>query len=142
MTERCSNGPLPRRSRNIRSTWRLPTSTRSRDGGMMRIARKVPASVVRTVRGIRPARRSAVTVTKRSKRRRAPSTNGVFGDRRMASVVPPQSADRDDRLARLLAALTDQARQGRPPDVDAVAAQHPDLAAELRELWAAARFAD
>jgi serine/threonine-protein kinase len=60
----------------------------------------------------------------------------------MASVVPPQSADRDDRLARLLAALTDQARQGRPPDVDAVAAQHPDLAAELRELWAAARFAD
>ena len=60
----------------------------------------------------------------------------------MASVVPPQSSDRDERLARLLAVLTDEARQNQAPDLDAVAAQHPDLAVELRELWAAARFAD
>jgi eukaryotic-like serine/threonine-protein kinase len=62
--------------------------------------------------------------------------------RKMASVVHPQSSDRDERLARLLAALTDEARKNQAPDLEAVAAQHPDLAAELRELWAAARFAD
>jgi eukaryotic-like serine/threonine-protein kinase len=60
----------------------------------------------------------------------------------MASVPPPHFRDRDERLAQLLAALTDEARQGQAPDLDAAAAQHPDLAAELRELWAAALFAE
>jgi serine/threonine-protein kinase len=50
--------------------------------------------------------------------------------------------DRDARLAALLAALGDEARQGRQPDLDAAAARHPDLADELRQLWAAACFAD
>jgi serine/threonine-protein kinase len=50
--------------------------------------------------------------------------------------------ERDERLAQLLAELGDQARNGRKADVEAVAAHHPELAAELRQLWAAAQFAD
>ena len=58
------------------------------------------------------------------------------------SVVPvPSNADRDQLLADLLTDLSDQARQGREPDIDAAAARHPDLARELRELWAAGRVA-
>lgn len=60
------------------------------------------------------------------------------------AATPPARTDptRDERLARLLADLGEQARAGGPADVDALAVQHPDLAAELRELWAAAQFAD
>jgi serine/threonine-protein kinase len=50
--------------------------------------------------------------------------------------------ERDQRLARLLAELSDQARAGHRPDIDAIAARHPDLAAELRPLWGAVLFAD
>jgi serine/threonine-protein kinase len=57
------------------------------------------------------------------------------------STLPPD-ADHDERLAALLAELGEQQRQGRRPDVDAAAARCPDLAQELRELWAAALFAD
>src|SRR6516162_9888556 len=53
-----------------------------------------------------------------------------------------QTEERDRRLARLLAELSDQACAGRRPNLDAVAAEHPDLAAELRELWGAVLFAD
>jgi len=49
--------------------------------------------------------------------------------------------DRDERLAALIDQLTVQARSGRPVDVEAVAHEHPDLARELRELWAVAQFA-
>ena len=59
----------------------------------------------------------------------------------MAAIVQSQT-DRDELLARLLADFSDQARQGRRPDVDTVAARHPELATELRHLWAAAQFAD
>src|SRR5687767_10815549 len=52
------------------------------------------------------------------------------------------AADRDERLAALLTALAERQRAGTPPDLDAAAAEHPDLAAELRELWAVAQFAD
>jgi serine/threonine-protein kinase len=52
------------------------------------------------------------------------------------------TADRDERLAALLADLDDRRRSGRPADLDAVAAAHPDLASELCELWAVAQFAD
>ncbi len=52
------------------------------------------------------------------------------------------AADRDERLARLLAELTERSRQGQPADVEAAARLHPDLAVELRELWAAAQFAE
>ncbi|HET6575445.1 MAG TPA: serine/threonine-protein kinase [Fimbriiglobus sp.] len=51
------------------------------------------------------------------------------------------TADRDDRLAALIAGLTDQLRAGTAPDVEAAARAHPDLAGELRELWAVAQFA-
>jgi tRNA A-37 threonylcarbamoyl transferase component Bud32 len=51
-------------------------------------------------------------------------------------------AEQDQLLADLLANLSDQARQGREPDVDAAAARHPDLARELRELWAAVQIAE
>jgi serine/threonine protein kinase len=51
------------------------------------------------------------------------------------------TADRDDRLAALIAGLADQLRAGGTPDVEAAARAHPDLAAELRELWAVAQFA-
>src|SRR5438132_737798 len=49
---------------------------------------------------------------------------------------------RDQRLADLLSDLTEQCRRGQLPDLDAVARQHPDLADELRELWAAVQIAD
>jgi len=49
---------------------------------------------------------------------------------------------RDERLAPLIAALTEARRAGRLPDVDRVASEHPDLADELRALWAAAEVAD
>ena len=51
-------------------------------------------------------------------------------------------ATRDQRLADLLAELGEQARQGREPDVEAAAARYPDLAGELRELWAAVQIAE
>jgi serine/threonine-protein kinase len=59
------------------------------------------------------------------------------------SAIPTQpEADRDAVLARLLEELTAQARAGRQPDLEAAGAAHPDLAAELRQLWAAAQFAE
>jgi serine/threonine-protein kinase len=54
---------------------------------------------------------------------------------------PAATADRDERLAALLSDLADRARRGEPADVEAAARDHPDLAVELRDLWAAARFA-
>jgi serine/threonine-protein kinase len=53
--------------------------------------------------------------------------------------MPP---DRDEQLALLISDLSEQARRGHPPDVDAAAGRHPELASELRELWAVAQFAD
>jgi serine/threonine-protein kinase len=60
------------------------------------------------------------------------------------SSIPPTiaSADRDERLAHLLGELTEKKRQGQPADVEACARSHPDLAGELRELWAAVQFAE
>ena len=51
------------------------------------------------------------------------------------------AADRDERLAALIARLSDRVRAGEPADVEAAARDHPDLADELRELWAVAQFA-
>jgi serine/threonine-protein kinase len=48
----------------------------------------------------------------------------------------------DERLAELLAGLTEQARDGQQPDIDAVVREHPELVVELRELWAVAALAD
>src|SRR5688572_7959752 len=49
--------------------------------------------------------------------------------------------DRDEQLAALIDRLAGEQRAGRGADVDAAAREHPDLAAELRELWAVAQFA-
>src|SRR5262245_59768094 len=59
--------------------------------------------------------------------------------------VPPgakPSPQRDERLAVLLAGLVEQSRQGLTPDIDGAARDNPDLAVELRELWAVAGMAD
>ena len=55
------------------------------------------------------------------------------------STVP--YTDRDERLAELIDRLTADIRAGRPADVDAAADANPDLADELRELWAVAQVA-
>ncbi|HEX4606758.1 MAG TPA: serine/threonine-protein kinase, partial [Urbifossiella sp.] len=51
------------------------------------------------------------------------------------------AADRDERLATLLDGLGADLKAGRTPDVTAAAVAHPDLAAELTDLWAVAQFA-
>ncbi len=51
--------------------------------------------------------------------------------------MTPTLVERDARLATLLAELGQQAK----PDVEAVARANPDLADELRALWATAQFA-
>ncbi len=49
---------------------------------------------------------------------------------------------RDEALAQLLTDLTEQLRGGRLPDWDSVAREHPDLVAEVRDLWAAVQLAE
>ncbi|MFI4876988.1 MAG: serine/threonine-protein kinase [Blastopirellula sp. JB062] len=49
---------------------------------------------------------------------------------------------REARLAALIDQLAAQAQAGRQVDLDQVAAAHPDLAADLRELWGAVMLAD
>ncbi|HVL13036.1 MAG TPA: serine/threonine protein kinase, partial [Gemmata sp.] len=51
------------------------------------------------------------------------------------------TTDRDEQLAALIDRLAADASAGKPADIDAAARAHPDLAAELRELWAVAQFA-
>lgn len=52
-----------------------------------------------------------------------------------------QSPTRDDQLAAILADLSDQQRRGQTPNIDGAVAAHPELADELRALWATAQFA-
>ncbi len=56
--------------------------------------------------------------------------------------MPTLDSSQDELLARLLTDLTDQRRRGLRPDVEAFARQYPDIGEELRQLWAAAQFAD
>jgi serine/threonine-protein kinase len=60
------------------------------------------------------------------------------------SLLPAVQADaeRDEQLARLLSAMTDQLRQGNQPDLDRLSQAHPELANELRDLWAAVQIAE
>ncbi|HXG08712.1 MAG TPA: serine/threonine-protein kinase [Gemmataceae bacterium] len=60
----------------------------------------------------------------------------------MSDSAVTSEAERDQRLARLLDELTRQLRQGERPDIEAAARQHPDLADELRQLWAAVQIAE
>ena len=52
------------------------------------------------------------------------------------------SSDREERLAALLEELLATTRRGGTVDIELIAAQHPELAAELRELWAIAALAE
>ena len=49
---------------------------------------------------------------------------------------------RDERLAELLAGLAEAVGKGHPDEIERVARENPDLAVELRELWAVAALAD
>ncbi|MGL4423984.1 MAG: serine/threonine-protein kinase, partial [Gemmataceae bacterium] len=51
-------------------------------------------------------------------------------------------AERDERLAAILEELAAARKRGENPDLNSAATRHPDLAEELRELWAVAQFAD
>ncbi|MFG0265389.1 MAG: serine/threonine-protein kinase [Rhodopirellula sp. JB055] len=48
----------------------------------------------------------------------------------------------DQYLANVLSELTDQVCQGQPVDFNAICAQHPTLAKDLRELWGAVLVTD
>ncbi len=57
------------------------------------------------------------------------------------AITKPLPADRDERLAVLLNSLVEQLQSGGTPDPEELIHHHPDLARELRELWATAQFA-
>lgn len=50
--------------------------------------------------------------------------------------------DHDEKLAELLDRLLAQQQRGEEPLIDQAAAQHPELAIELRQLWAAVAMAE
>jgi predicted Ser/Thr protein kinase len=52
------------------------------------------------------------------------------------------SIDHDERLAQLLTDLTDRAQRGEKINLESVCREHPDFAAELRELWGAVLVAE
>ncbi len=56
--------------------------------------------------------------------------------------MQPLFADRDAQLAEILERFLAQAQYGSSPDLAAVIQQHPDLADELRELWATIQIAE
>jgi serine/threonine-protein kinase len=56
-------------------------------------------------------------------------------------AFPAEDAAREERLAALVTEVTEALRRGESPDVERLARQHPDIAVELRELWAAASIA-
>jgi serine/threonine-protein kinase len=57
-------------------------------------------------------------------------------------TITSSGIDRDEKLAGLLAELTEQMQRGNEPDVEGAIRRHPEVADELRELWAAAQIAD
>ncbi|HEX8200757.1 MAG TPA: serine/threonine-protein kinase, partial [Isosphaeraceae bacterium] len=63
-------------------------------------------------------------------------------NRAPTATGPADPAARDERLVALIAELTEHWRLGRPADLAGVAARHPELADELRELWATALVAE
>lgn len=52
------------------------------------------------------------------------------------------AADHDELLASLLAGLSDDVRAGRTPEIERISQENPQLASELRELWAIAQVAE
>src|SRR5262245_12377740 len=65
-----------------------------------------------------------------------------MGERISQAVESGPAAAREERLAAVLAGLTADLRSGRAADLERAAHEHPDLAGELRELWAAAMIAE
>ena len=53
-----------------------------------------------------------------------------------------EESEHDERLALVLADLTDAALRGEEVDFEATCRENPDLEAELRQLWGAARLAE
>jgi serine/threonine-protein kinase len=51
------------------------------------------------------------------------------------------ATDHDERLAALLESLAETRRRGELPDIESAAIAHPELADELRQLWATMQFA-
>src|SRR5262245_22413566 len=51
------------------------------------------------------------------------------------------ATDRDERLAALIEQLAARQQRGEMPDIESVARANPELADELRSLWATAQFA-
>ena len=51
-------------------------------------------------------------------------------------------SNHDDKLAQLLADLSDRAHRGEVIDIQSIGCQYPEYAAELQELWGAAMLAD
>ncbi len=60
----------------------------------------------------------------------------------MTPPIPAADQERDEILAALLLELTEEGRLGRADRIEEVAARHPEVADELRALWAAAQVAD
>jgi len=60
----------------------------------------------------------------------------------LESDAKPGGSAREQQLAELMTELVERLRRGEQPDIEAVARQHPDLIADLRELWAAAQIAN
>ena len=58
-----------------------------------------------------------------------------------ASLSAPATADREERLAAIIAGLTDRLANGQTADVEQATRDNPDLADELAELWSAAALA-
>lgn len=65
-----------------------------------------------------------------------------MNDQAGKNPLPNAAARRDERLAEILAGLVEESRQGKVPDIEFAARNNPDLAVELRELWAVAGMAD
>jgi len=57
-------------------------------------------------------------------------------------VEASPDADAETRLAAIIEALFERHRRGEQVDVEAASREHPDLAAELRELWSTAMIAE
>src|SRR5262249_58230471 len=59
----------------------------------------------------------------------------------MNNPAATTDAQHDQRLADLLTLLTERQQRGEPTGLEELAREHPDLADELRRLWAAVQVA-
>jgi len=72
----------------------------------------------------------------------SPDAGGIRSSDAGAAATDATASDRDERLAELVGRMFDELRQGKTPDVHEHARAAPDLAEELRSLWAAILVAD